>query len=929
MLGTERLWERDEQLGAAAARIAHARKGRGGALFVVGEAGLGKTAVLDEVCRQAGDGVLVARARCDPMEASLPYGLLSQILEGLGGGYEIPVAVVEGTDARNTLLYTTLRWLDERARTPVLIALDDLQWTDTDSLVLLGFLCRRLARLPVVVVATLRPWPAAAADLAWSLFHRGDATVEHLLPLTEEAAAEVLGEMLGRPCPPDVAVGVWRLTGGNPLLLGLAAGALTTEGPVPTEQDGIPLSVVERSLVLTRFTGLTSAGMRWAQAAAVLGIQFHAELVGEVAGLDGDAAEAAAEAVWRSGLVREGANGAAQFVHPLFGQLLYDDVPPPVRTRLHARAFTALAARGMDDIAAEHAARANLSGDARAIGILTETGRRALRAGAPATAASRLEAAVRLAGDADKAPLLAELGEALLGAGRTADAVSTVEQVLETGLAPAGRVAALTIRSRAHFSLGDFDSAAADMQTAAALAEQECPEAVVLPLCRHADAVMMTAGPAAALPMAARARKLAEGGSRRLQAQARATWGLLSFWSGDPAGLEATESEGRPLLGASSAQVAADLRSGVSGVLLPFACVAMFAERFEDAEAAFRLGIEEAEAAGAVSAATALAIPYGFMLLRIRLGDSLAVADRLLAVADLVPLAEPFARTMKSYALLELGEEEQSTTERERARAAAARFGIWLSVLWLDHVQGLRFLRHGRFDEASDVYADIEERYRSLGIGEPCIVPFVRHALVAHARSGRTDDAERLVLWLEECAGRLPCRWPAAAAAGGRALLALQRGDRLEADDAYRTAVAHLDGVSLPLEQAELLIEHGTLLRRDGRPRDARESLRRAGELAESVGGVWLARRAAEELAAAGGRRRSRRGAHELTPQEQAIARLAATGASDKDIAMHLVVSVRTVRTHLEHIYAKLGIHSRRELMAMGERLEAVIGPKG
>jgi DNA-binding CsgD family transcriptional regulator len=906
-----------------------ARENRGGALFVLGEAGLGKTAVLEEVCRRAGEDMLVARARCDPMETSLPYGLLRQILEGLGGGHEIPTAVAEGADARNTLLYSTLRWLDEAARTPVLIALDDLQWTDMDSLVLLGFLCRRLVHLPVAVVATLRPWPAAAADLAWSLVHRGDATIEHLFPLTEGAAAEVLGEKLGRPCAPGVAASLWRLTGGNPLLLGLAAGALTADTPVATEREGVPLSVIERTLILTRFTGLTSAGMRWAQAAAVLGIEFRPELVGEVAGLDGHAVEAAAEAVWRSGLARESANGLAQFVHPLFGQLLYDDVPAPVRARLHARAFTALAARGSDDLAAEHAARANLAGDARAIEILTETGRRALRAGAPATAASRLEAAVRLAGDADTVPLLAELGQALLEAGRTLDAVSTIEQLLDTELPLAQRVAALTILSRAHFSLGDFDSAAVDLQTAAALAEQECPEAVVAPLCRHASAVMMTAGPAAALPLAARALDLAQGGGERAQAQARATWGLLSFWSGDPAGLEAAESEGRQALRATSAQVAADLRSGVSGVLLPYACVAMFAEHFVDAEAAFRLGIDEAEKAGAVNAAAALAIPHGFMLLRIRLRDSVAVADRLLAVADMVPLAEPFGRTMKSYALLELGEEQQSATERERARAAAAAFDIWLSLLWLEHVQGLRFLRHGRFEEASDVYAELEARYRSLGIGEPCIVPFARHALVAHARSGRTEDAERLVHWLDECAGRLPCRWPAAAAAGGRALLALRRGDRLEADDAYRTAVAHLDGVSLPLEQAELMIEHGTLLRRDRRPRDARESLRRAGELAESVGATWLARRAGEELAAAGGRRRSRRDAQELTPQEQAIARLAATGASDKDIATHLVVSVRTVRTHLEHTYAKLGIHSRRELMAMGERLEAVIGPKG
>jgi DNA-binding NarL/FixJ family response regulator len=125
------------------------------------------------------------------------------------------------------------------------------------------------------------------------------------------------------------------------------------------------------------------------------------------------------------------------------------------------------------------------------------------------------------------------------------------------------------------------------------------------------------------------------------------------------------------------------------------------------------------------------------------------------------------------------------------------------------------------------------------------------------------------------------------------------------------------------------MIEHGSMLRRAGHPREARDLFRRAGELAGPAGGVWLARRAGEELAAAGGRRRTRRGAQELTPQEQRIARLAATGASDKDIATHLTVSVRTVRTHLEHVYAKLGVHSRRELMAMGERLEAVLGRRG
>lgn len=920
----QRLWEREQQLHAGGTLIAGARKGHGGALFLFGEAGIGKTAVLDEICRRSGPGMLVATGRCDPMEISLPYGLLAQLVASLGGGYEIPSTLTG--DVRNTILYTTLRWLEDVAHRPVLIALDDLQWSDLDSLVLLGFLCRRLARLPVAVVATLRPWPAAATDLAWTLVHRADATVEQLLPLTEGAAAGVLGETLGGPCPPEVVGHAWRLSGGNPLLLRLAAGALTAEGDRLTLTEDIPVSGVERSLVLTRFTGLGSTGTQWVHAASVLGIEFLPELVGEVAGLEGRAADVAAEAVWRSGLARASPNGAAQFMHPLFGQLLYEDIAPPVRANLHGRAFAALSARGMDDLAAEHAIRGNMVGDERAIRLLAETGRRALRSGAPATAAIRLKAAVRLSGDVASAQLPAELAEALYEAGHAAEAASTSAQVLETDVPPRRRVEALTMLSRAHFSMGDFERAGAALESAVLLAERECPEAVVMPLCRHADAIMMTAGPAAALPLAARARELAAGGSEPLLARATAKWGALAYFCGDLAGLAAVESTGRHLLTASRADLAADIRSGGSGVLVPFAIASAPAEHFDDAEAAFRLGVDEAERLGAVTSAAALRVPYGLMLLRVRLRDSLAVADRLLAIADLVPLAEPFARTMKAYAYLEMGEEQQSATESGRARETAAAFGIWLSLLWLDHVQGVRYLRHGRCEEASDLYAEVEARYQALGVGEPCLIPFARHAVVAHVRAGRTGDAERVVSWLDACAARLPCRWPAAAAAAGRALLDLRKGDRAGADMAYRAGIGHLEDVSLPLERAALLIEHGAMLRRDGRAREARESLKRAGELAESVGAVWLGRRAGEELAAAGGRRRSRRGAQELTPQEQAISRLAATGASDKDIATHLAVSVRTVRTHLEHVYAKLGIHSRRELMAMGERLEALIG---
>ena len=186
------------------------------------------------------------------------------------------------------------------------------------------------------------------------------------------------------------------------------------------------------------------------------------------------------------------------------------------------------------------------------------------------------------------------------------------------------------------------------------------------------------------------------------------------------------------------------------------------------------------------------------MLLRTRVGDSLLVADELLTMSDLVPLAEPFARTIRSHALLELGREAGSTADQQLAEAIAAPAGLWLCSLRLQHVQGLRLLRGGRAAEASAVYTALEEQERRLGVREPCTVPYARHAVVAHLRSGRLREAEGVVAGLEVAAAALPCPWPPAAPAAGGALIALHDGQRQEAHALYRSAVDALDGASLP-----------------------------------------------------------------------------------------------------------------------------------
>ena len=129
----------------------------------------------------------------------------------------------------------------------------------------------------------------------------------------------------------------------------------------------------------------------------------------------------------------------------------------------------------------------------------------------------------------------------------------------------------------------------------------------------------------------------------------------------------------------------------------------------------------------------------------------------------------------------------------------------------------------------------------------------------------------------------------------------------------------------MPLEQVETLLGYGAFLRRRGRLSRARPLLAKAAAIAEANQAGWLLEQVREELAAAGGRRRrSREETTRLTIQEARVARLAAAGHSNKAIAGKLSLSVKTIEYHLQQVYAKLGISSRRELMT-GQRDEGKV----
>jgi DNA-binding CsgD family transcriptional regulator len=168
--------------------------------------------------------------------------------------------------------------------------------------------------------------------------------------------------------------------------------------------------------------------------------------------------------------------------------------------------------------------------------------------------------------------------------------------------------------------------------------------------------------------------------------------------------------------------------------------------------------------------------------------------------------------------------------------------------------------------------------------------------------------------WLEPRAAVLPARWPKAVVAGGRALLAEKRNDLEAAEDGFARAVA-LHNEHMPLARAEALIDQGSFLLRRGESARARPVLAEALRLSEQCGAAWHVEQARVGWRRAGGRSGTTP-AGELTPQEQAVAELARAGRTNREIAEQLFLSVNTVQTHLAHVYRKLGITRRWQLIA-------------
>ena len=190
-----RLYEREAAAEAVRQLLDAASAGRGGTVFVVAPAGLGKTSVLHLAAAEAQGRFEVRMGGGDAVEAALPYGLIGQVLED---DDELTAPEVAGDLPAANRFYLTLRRIRRAAADrPLLLALDDLHWADPDSLAFLHLLCRRAPELPLAIVATARPWPDPALRAAEQLAAHGLADIQRLAPLTDPAARDLLRDHFG------------------------------------------------------------------------------------------------------------------------------------------------------------------------------------------------------------------------------------------------------------------------------------------------------------------------------------------------------------------------------------------------------------------------------------------------------------------------------------------------------------------------------------------------------------------------------------------------------------------------------------------------------------------------------------------------------------------------------------------------------------
>jgi DNA-binding CsgD family transcriptional regulator len=921
------LLEREREVEALSSFIAGVDSPGARLGFIEGPAGIGKSSLLMEARRQAASsGITVLAARGSELEREFPYGVVRQLFEPALADPEVrdralartasvatPIfeAPLNGGEPAADAGFATLHglyWLalNMSADQPLLLAIDDLHWCDRPSLRFVGYLVRRLEELPVLVVATVRSGepgadPALLADIAAD---RLTASVRPR-PLSEPTVTHLIEECLDQASDDAFAAACHQATGGNPLLLHELLKAVRAEGVDPRGANADAIRQlgprVASRAVLLRLARLPAAATKVARAIAVLGDGADLWAVAELVGLEElETAEASAELARAEILRQEPPLG---FVHPLVRDAVYLELTAVERELEHARAAQLLQRGGAPaELVAAHLLYTARSGSAWAADVLEEAGRSGARRGAAETSVAFLTRALEEPLDQGRrAQVLFDLGHAELHT-QGQNATRHLREAYDTLADPRRRAQTAASLARALSFTGAPDEAIALAGRAIADLpdsledERHALEAIEL------MSVVFGAGRPRDLGLLRSYRDGAPGtgyGARMLAAAA------AYQWANDGGTAEQCAALAREaLLDDLLVQNDHGLFWVAANVVLVFADDPRALDVWETAR-------REAHRRGSL---------FGFLTLNLwggwtnlRWGNLIEAEETLTAAAEETLLWSPQSGTTAWPAafLCETRVERGDLAGAQRALDTAGEFNP--RSHGADFWRGSRaelLLNEGRLEEAlaacDDYCEHLDERMN------PSPHPWRSFRAVILDRLGRTGEALELVRDEVEVARR----WGAPGATG-RALRRLGEIEREKGLEHLSEAVNVLEGSASRLQLAKALCALGHRLRLARRPKEAREPLRRALELANVCGAGPLAERARAELHATGARprREALAGSGALTASEKRVAGLAADGRTNREIAQELFVTPKTVEVHLSSAYRKLGIRGRRELM--------------
>jgi DNA-binding CsgD family transcriptional regulator len=884
---------RNDELRIFAERFAAAAMGHPQIVYLEGEAGSGKSTLLARFVGSLSDVVLL-QAGGDEDEMNLSYGVVDQLEPGTSREPATdPMAI-------GAALLDLLDQLQSDGRA-VVLAIDDLQWADQPSSRAILFALRRLRADKVLTVVSARA--GGLTDPGWARFLGGDARVTHIhlgafssSDLVELASALGLGSLTLR--------GASRLAAhsqGNVLycraLLDEIGVAVLNEG-----DGGLPAPRELSAVILARVTALSGVAQSFLAAASVLGQRSLVSMITEVAELEDifDAVDAAVQA----GLMSEGAVGSElSFTHPLYRAAIYADLSPTHRQLLHARAAELVTghARLAHRIAASAGADESLASELEASAL------KSLADGELGTAVWAFERSAYLSPDAGQRErrLLDAAGVQLIaadnaGAARTLAACrgSSARRDALSGLlgvyigSPDAEDRLLRaweshdpateseIGARAATSLANWMVISGRSDQALMWADR----AVDGTQAGSALHIRARVAQAFALSAAGRSRdglamlELPPASGNEVQAAATDALimrGTLKLYIDDLAGAIAD-------LGVAAAQ----LRNGMPASY-PGMCLSDLSDAY------CRRGDWDA------------AVTYA------QLATSLAMdTDRP------VDLARAHARATQVLAFR--GQWTDAHAHAKAARAAAERFPrAWTTAAAAVAGTSLAFARgdwQGVIDAAEPVRAAVPPN----AIGVPGVLHwrvFEADALVA---LGRLSDAERA---LDEFDSAVPSGGPGSAEiarARCRGNLAAAMGDVTGAEQAFSQARSIRTMAPMPFEIALLNFDAGRCLRGFGHGPAAVARLEEAHKAFSHLGADPFVQACAGELAAlhVTAAPESRAKLLGLSRAELAVARLVATGLTNKKVASELFISVKTVEYHLRNCFMKLDITSRRELGA-------------